>query len=47
MQCVNTLPQSVFNTQNAAMVRFLEDEHRKHQRGEEISLDPHQVTAVA
>ena len=46
MECAKIPPQSVFNTQSASMVTFLEDQHRKNQRGEETSLYPHQVEAV-
>ena len=46
MDCVDTPPQSVFNTQNAEMVKFLERQWSKHQGGEKILLYPHQVEAV-
>ena len=46
MNCASVRPQSVFNTQNANMVQFLEDQYQKHQRGEETLVYPHQVEAV-
>ena len=46
MKCVKRPPESVFNTNSENMVEFLEDERRKAQRGEKISLYPHQVEAV-
>ena len=46
MECAEKPPQSVFNIQSDNMVKFLEDQHRKNQIGEETLLYPHQVEAV-
>ena len=46
MDCANVPPQSVFNTQNASMVKFLEEQRCKHQSNEETLLYPHQIEAV-
>ena len=39
-------PLSVFNTQNAAMIRFLENQRLEHQNGQDTLLYPHQVEAT-
>ena len=47
MECVETPPQTVFNIQHDSMVTFLDGQHSKLQRGEELRLlYPHQVEAV-
>ena len=46
MESDDTPPQSVFNIQNTAMIRFLENQRLKHQNGQEILLYPHQVEAT-
>ena len=46
MECVETPPQTVFNIQHNSMVRFLDGQRSKLQRGEELFLYPHQIEAV-
>ena len=46
MNVVKRPPESVFNTQGDSVVKFIEDEYRKHRNGERISLYSHQIEAV-